>query len=161
MAARDARGHESREPCGPCARRRIICAKTSAALSSENWPSRGHLPRARYRAGRLPTSRLPVRMAKLTYSENRTAPFVRRLPSSEAGNDGGQLDRLHRLGHVHAVARRNRAQAILDASVRRERDGGRGATARAVEHANLADERIAVLAGHFDVGDQHVRALLT
>src|SRR5438132_479278 len=85
--------------------------------------------------GGSPRHDYPVGMAKLTYSENRSALFLTRLPSCEAGNDRGQLDGLHRLGHVHAVARRNRAQAILDASVRRERDGGRGATARAVERS--------------------------
>ena len=50
-----------------------------------------------------------------------------------------------------------RAEPVLDPAVGGERDRGGPGALRVVERAHSPDERVAVLAGHLDVGDEDVR----
>jgi hypothetical protein len=76
------------------------------------------------------------------------------------GDRGHELNGVDRLGDVHLIAGDEGLSAILRARVGRER-GGRGpCSLLGGEEADSSDEGIAILAGHADVGDHHVGAIL-
>src|SRR5262247_3944918 len=77
-------------------------------------------------------------------------------PAGQIGDDDGQLGGIDRLRDVHAVAGCERAPPVLDATVRGQGDRGRPGDGAVVQRAHPPDERVAVLARHLDVGDEHV-----
>src|SRR4051794_522441 len=70
-----------------------------------------------------------------------------------------ELFRLHRLGHVHLEACRERAEAIFRARVRSERRSGNARAGTRVTLAYRTDQAVPVLTGHADIGNQDIEAL--
>src|SRR5207249_1710750 len=68
-----------------------------------------------------------------------------------------QLVAVDRLGDVHLKAGRQRLPPVLEARVGRQRDRCDRAAVPCLLRADPADERVAVLAGHTDVGQEDVR----
>src|SRR5437867_9205268 len=68
-----------------------------------------------------------------------------------------QLVAVDRLGDVHLKAGRQRLSPVLEARVGRQRDRCDRAAVPCLLRADPADERVAVLAGHADVGQEDVR----
>src|SRR5262245_27373445 len=106
------------------------------------------------------------RLSLTSCGRNLHVPARRRVrgglrgPPGHARDDGRELPGIHRLRHVHAVARRQREHPVLHASVRGQGDGRRIASALTVQRPHLLDQRVAVLARHLDVRHEDVRSPL-
>jgi hypothetical protein len=65
--------------------------------------------------------------------------------------------RARQVGDVHVVSDRRCSLAILGPAIGCQSDSRRPSPARGFKTAHLLNERVTVLAGHFDVGDDDVR----
>src|SRR5262245_16858188 len=75
-------------------------------------------------------------------------------PPSEVLDDADQLARLEGLGEMDLISLSDGLARVLGARVGGERDGGHRAPLIRGERADLAQEVVAVAAGHPDVADQ-------
>src|ERR687891_66695 len=74
----------------------------------------------------------------------------------QAADDRGELVGLDRLGDVGIEPGRHDLDPLVDAAVGGDRDGGDTLAVRDLAPTPLADEGVAALLGHLDVGDDHV-----
>src|SRR5262245_20283660 len=79
-------------------------------------------------------------------------------PGGQDRDQGRQLRGVDGLGHVGVEPRLQRAEAVLGPRVGCEGERGDLAAFWRAERADLADQHVAVVAGHADVADENVRA---
>src|SRR4051812_17509554 len=97
-------------------------------------------------------SRLLAQASNVNFERGATWP--RLSPSRQPCHGGDQLGGIDRLGEMGLEARLQGALPVLGPRVGGERRGGDVAAVARLAGAHLADERVAVLEGHADVGDQ-------
>src|SRR5439155_21936840 len=76
--------------------------------------------------------------------------------SREARNDGGQLTRVNRLGHVDVEPCSETSDPVFGTTKRSKGNGGRFPASFGIERSDFSDERVSVLSRHLHIGHKNI-----